>query len=149
MWLASSSFRPSLCRANVKKGDKYGSMDRFDLYIHMFSLCLPPHHHQQWNPQRWARRRRRRPKAAASIVGDGEAANIAKTYAYTHQLCPYFHICHLSYYLPYVSSVKIRYSPTTSMHLDTSWTLAKFEEPWPHGLQVMQTSPHGLQAFHN
>ena len=31
----------------------------------------------------------RRPKAA-SIVGDGEAANITKTYAYTYQMCPYF-----------------------------------------------------------
>ena len=31
----------------------------------------------------------RRPKAA-SIVGDGEAANIAKTYAYTYQMCPHF-----------------------------------------------------------
>ena len=56
----------------------------------------------------------RRPKAA-SIVGDGEAANIAKTYAYTYQMCPYFHICHLSYYSTYVSSVEIGYSPTTSM----------------------------------
>ena len=56
----------------------------------------------------------RRPKAA-SIVGDGEAANIAKTYAYTYQMCPYFHICHLSHYLPYVSSVEIGYSPTASM----------------------------------
>ena len=60
------------------------------MYMHMFSLCLPPHHHQQW----------RRPSAAStvkggraafggdptfvdSIVGDGEAANIAKTYAHT------------------------------------------------------------------
>ena len=33
----------------------------------------------------------RRPKAA-SIVGDGEAANIAKTYAYTYQMCPYLYI---------------------------------------------------------
>ena len=24
--------------------------------------------------------------------GDGEAANIAKTYAYTYQMCPYFYI---------------------------------------------------------
>ena len=29
---------------------------------------------------------------AASIVGDGEAANIAKTYAYTYQMCPYLYI---------------------------------------------------------
>jgi len=28
----------------------------------------------------------------ASIVGDGEAANIAKTYAYTYQMCPYLYI---------------------------------------------------------
>ncbi len=28
----------------------------------------------------------------ASIVGDGEAANIAKTYAYTYQMCSYFYI---------------------------------------------------------
>ena len=55
------------------------------------------------------------PTFVDSIVGDGEAANIAKTYAYTYQMCPYFHIRHLSYYLPYVSSVEIGYSPTTSM----------------------------------
>ena len=59
----------------------------------------------------------RRPKAA-SIVGDGEAANKAKTYAYTYQMCPYFHICHLSYYLPYVGSIETGYSPTTSMAWD-------------------------------
>ena len=46
---------------------------------------------------------------AASIVGDGEAANIAKTYAYTYQMCPYFHICHLSYYLQYVGKILGRY----------------------------------------
>ena len=45
------------------------------------------------------------PIFADSIVGDSEAANIAKTYAYTYQMCLYFHICHLSYYLPYVSPV--------------------------------------------
>ena len=50
-----------------------------------------------------------------SIVGDGEAANIAKTYAYTYQMCLYFDICHLSYILPYVSSIEIGYSPITSM----------------------------------
>ena len=55
------------------------------------------------------------PTFVDSIVGDGEAANIAKTYAYTYQMCPYFHICHLSYYLPSVSSVEMSYSPTTSM----------------------------------
>ena len=54
----------------------------------------------------------RRPKAA-SIVGDGEVANIAKTYAYTYQMCPYFHICHLSECLPYMSSIESGYSPTT------------------------------------
>ena len=31
-------------------------------------------------------------EAVASIVGDGEAANIAKTYAYTYQMCPYLYI---------------------------------------------------------
>ena len=55
------------------------------------------------------------PTFVDSTVGDGEVANIAKTYAYTNQMCPYFHICHLSYYLPYVGSVEIGYSPTTSM----------------------------------
>ena len=35
------------------------------------------------------------PTFVDSIVGDGEAANIAKTYAYTYQMCPYF--------LPYLS----------------------------------------------
>ena len=55
------------------------------------------------------------PPFVDSIVGDGGAANIAKTYAYTCQMCPYFHICHLSYYLLYVSSVEIGYSPATSM----------------------------------
>ena len=30
-------------------------------------------------------------------------------------MCPFFNICHLSYYLPYVGSVEIGYSPTTSM----------------------------------
>ena len=35
-------------------------------------------------------------KGGRTIVGDGEAANIPKTYAYTYQMCPYFHICHLS-----------------------------------------------------
>ena len=67
MWLANSLFRRSLRRANDRKGDKYGSMDTFDMYMHMFSLCLPPHHHQQWNPQRWARHRRRR----AHLCGGG------------------------------------------------------------------------------
>ena len=57
------------------------------------------------------------PTFVDSIVGDGDAANKAKTYAYTYQMCPYFHICHLSYYLPYVGSVEIGYSPTTSMLL--------------------------------
>ena len=87
----------------------------------MFSLCLPPHHHQ---PMEAAFGRLHKGGRAAfggaptfvdSIVGDGEAANIAKTYAYTYQMCLYFHICHLSYYLPCVSSVEIGYSPTTSM----------------------------------
>ena len=55
------------------------------------------------------------PTFVDSINGDGEAANIAKTYAYTYQMCTYLHICHLSYYLPYVSSVESGYSPTTSM----------------------------------
>ena len=55
------------------------------------------------------------PTFVDSIVGGSEAANIAKTYAYTYQMCPYFHICHLSCYLPYVSYVEIGYSPTTSM----------------------------------
>ena len=36
------------------------------------------------------------PTFVDSIVGDGEAANIAKTYAYTHQMCLYLHMCHLS-----------------------------------------------------
>ena len=60
------------------------------------------------------------PTFVDSIVGDGEAANIAKTYAYTYQMCPYFHICHLSYYLPYVGSVEMSYSPTTSMRMSRS-----------------------------
>ena len=57
----------------------------------------------------------RAPTFVDCIVGDGEAAHIAKTYAYTYQMCLYFHICHLSYYLPYIGSVEIGYSPTTSM----------------------------------
>ena len=50
----------------------------------------------------------RRPKAA-SIVGDGEAENIAKTYTYTYtyQMCLYFHICRASYYSPYVDLAAI------------------------------------------
>ena len=36
------------------------------------------------------------PTFVDSIVGDGEAANIAKTCAYTYQICLYFHIYHLS-----------------------------------------------------
>ena len=32
------------------------------------------------------------PTFVESIVGDGEAANIANTYAYTYQMCPYFYI---------------------------------------------------------
>ena len=61
------------------------------------------------------------PTFVDSIVGDGEAANIAKTYAYTYQMCPYFHICHLSYYLPYVGSVEIGYSPAhlRSVNMET------------------------------
>ena len=43
-------------------------------------------------PQRWARRLRRRAHLCGFHVGDGETTNIAKTYAYTYQMCPYFHI---------------------------------------------------------
>ena len=57
------------------------------------------------------------PTFVDSIVGDGEAANIAKTYAYTYQMCPHFHICPLSSRLSYVGSVEISYSPTTSMQV--------------------------------
>ena len=42
-------------------------------------------------PQRWAAASRR-PTFVDSIVGDGEAANIANTYADTYQMCPYFYI---------------------------------------------------------
>ena len=52
-WLAGdvvSHARRSERSADNRKGDKYGSMDTFDMYMHMFSLCWPPHHHQQWNP---------------------------------------------------------------------------------------------------
>ena len=35
------------------------------------------------------------PTFVDSIVGDGEAVNIAKTYAYTYQMCPYLHICQI------------------------------------------------------
>ena len=42
-------------------------------------------------PQRWAAASRP-PTFVESFVGDGEAANIANTYAYTYQLCPYFYI---------------------------------------------------------
>ena len=76
--------------ANDRKGDKYGSMDTFDMYMHMFSFCLPPHHHQ---PMEAAFGRLHKGGRAAfggaptfvdSIVGDGEAANIAKRYACTY-----------------------------------------------------------------
>ena len=58
------------------------------MYLHMCSLCLPPHHHQQWNPQRWAGG----PPSAASIVGDDEATSITNTYADTYATGLYFYI---------------------------------------------------------
>ena len=42
------------------------------------------------------------PTFVESIVGDGEVENIAKTYTYTYQMRPYFHICRDSYYSSYV-----------------------------------------------
>ena len=80
--------------------------------MHMFSLCLPPHHHQQWRRPSAALHKGGRaafggaPTFVDSIVGDGEEANIAKTYAYTYQMCPHFHICHLSYHLSYIGSYR-------------------------------------------
>ena len=81
----------------LDKSTRFINTDTFDMYMHMFSLCLPPHHHQQWRRPSAAStkvggRLRRPPTFVESIVGDGEAANIAKTYAYTYQMCPYFYI---------------------------------------------------------
>ena len=64
------------------------------------------------------------PTFVDSIVGDGEAANIAKTYAYTYQVCPYFHICHLSYYLLsfYISD---NLNKNTKQHLEDTFERIK------------------------
>ena len=83
------------------------------MYMHMFSLCVADspsatmeaalgHLHKGGDAAFGGP-----PTFVESIVGDGEAANIAKTYAYTYQMCPYLHICHDSYYLPYVGTAAI------------------------------------------
>ena len=102
---------------NNRNHDKYASTDTFDMYMHMFSLCLPPHHHQQW------------------IVGDGEAANITKTYAYTYQMCPYLYIYvyiykygHILYVYAYVFAM-FAASPSPTMEAPQRWAAAEGGRP--------------------
>ena len=85
------------------------------MYLHMCSLCLPPHHHQQWRRPSATSTKVGGREAVAPIVGDGEAANIAKTYAYKYQNCPHLHISHDSYYLPYVFPQLFSNLPTTTL----------------------------------
>ena len=42
------------------------------------------------------------PPSAASIMVDGEVANIGKTYANMYQIFMYLHISHILIYFPYV-----------------------------------------------
>jgi len=67
-------------------------------------------------PQRWAAASRP-PTFVESIVGDGEAANIAKTYAYTYQMCPYFYILLIYYIYLYTNPCKGCLIATTEINI--------------------------------